>query len=128
MIMILNLFDVYVYQDYSYSLQTLYWIDTDVKSIFSSSLSGFAQKTKVVSDLIGVEDLAVDWIHNIIYWTDSKRVAISACSTGNFSKVTNIQGLHIRYYYDFHCRWSKWYCRHLEKEFAETSVNSSCAY
>ena len=89
MTMMLNLFDVYVCQDYSYSLQTLYWIDTDVKSIFSSSLSGFAQKTKIVSKLIGVEDLAVDWIHNNIYWTDSKRVAISACSTGNCSKVTN---------------------------------------
>ena len=87
--MMLNLFDVYVCQDYSYSLQTLYWIDTDVKSIFSSSLSGFAQKTKIISDLIGVEDLAVDWIHNNIYWTDSKRVSISACSTGNCSKVTN---------------------------------------
>ena len=59
------------------------WIDADVKSIFSSSLSGFAQKTKIVSDLIGVEDLAVDWVHNIIYWTDTKRVAISACTTGN---------------------------------------------
>lgn len=34
-------------------------------------------------DLIGAEDLTVDWIHSVIYWTDSNRVTISACSSGN---------------------------------------------
>lgn len=84
-ITMLNLFNIF--QDYSYSLQTLYWIDNDANSIFSSSFDGIGQKVHLVFDMIGAEDLAVDWIHNIIYWTDSKKVAISACSTGNFSYV-----------------------------------------
>ena len=61
----------------------MYWLDSDVKSIFSSNIDGSGQKTNIVSDLIGAEDLAVDWIHDIIYWTDSNKVTISACSTGN---------------------------------------------
>ena len=77
-------------QDYTYSLQTLYWMDSDVNSIFSSTLNGDGQKTIIVSYLIGAEDLAVDWIHNVIYWTDSNRVTISACSSGNVSKVHTV--------------------------------------
>ena len=71
------------YQDYIYSLQTLFWIDSDVDSIFSFTLNENGQKTNIMPDLIGAEDLAVDWIHSVIYWTDSNRVTISACSSGN---------------------------------------------
>ena len=30
----------------------------------------------------GVQDLAVDWIHDIIYWTDAILVSISASNLG----------------------------------------------
>ena len=66
------------YQDYIYSLQTLFWIDSDVNSLFSFTLNENGQKTNIMPDLIGAEDLTVDWIHSVIDWTDSNRVTISA--------------------------------------------------
>merc|ERR1719189_1107636 len=76
--------------DYSYSHKKFFWINSEDNSLLSSSINGAEQKTSIVSNLKGAEDLAVDWILDIIYWTDSHTVTISACSTDGTSGIIEI--------------------------------------
>ena len=48
------------------------------------------QQTILSSHMEGVQDLAVDWIHDIIYWTDAILVSISASNLGKQTFINTI--------------------------------------
>ncbi|KAK6195981.1 hypothetical protein SNE40_001294 [Patella caerulea] len=57
---------------YQYSTQTLYWSESMNKHIQGLVLNGTTDTNKMVSGVSpDVEGLAVDWISNNLYWTDS---------------------------------------------------------
>ena len=48
------------------------------------------EMTEVVDDMTGVDDIAVDWVHDNIYWTDSTKLTISASSTDGAAGVVDV--------------------------------------
>ena len=46
--------------------------------------------TEIVGDMTGVDDIAVDWVHDNIYWTDSTRLTISASSVDGDAGVVDV--------------------------------------
>ena len=76
--------------DYHWAEARVFWLDSRARGLFSASLHspGSAQQEEVkeveevVPDVGGAEDLAVDWLHHLLLWTDSALQTISLCSLG----------------------------------------------
>ena len=68
--------------DFHWSQARIFWLDRRARGLFSVSLASPASPQVVVADLTGGQDLAVDWLHHNILWTDSARQTISLSSLG----------------------------------------------
>ncbi|XP_078701573.1 prolow-density lipoprotein receptor-related protein 1-like isoform X3 [Branchiostoma floridae x Branchiostoma belcheri] len=51
---------------------TIYWVDTAMKSIHVSNRNQTWQDTVITTDMGRVEGIAVDWVAKNIYWTDQQ--------------------------------------------------------
>ena len=67
--------------DYHHSRGLYFWISSESQNLMSSSFSTF-KPSFVVPNLIGVDNFAVDWVHDNIYWTDASKQRISATNLG----------------------------------------------
>ncbi|XP_026201282.1 very low-density lipoprotein receptor-like isoform X2 [Anabas testudineus] len=60
------------------SNRTLYWAQQGQGSIYRVSMEGHSQEAVVVlKDKGSVSGLAVDWIHQLLYWTDMKSGSVN---------------------------------------------------
>ena len=68
-----------VAMDFHHTNQMLYVSDVVAKKIFSVNMSMFSPTMKVIvdEDLDIPDGLAVDWINNNLYWTDTGRDQIN---------------------------------------------------
>ncbi|VDO92379.1 unnamed protein product [Soboliphyme baturini] len=76
--------DFVVALDYSYKSRRIFWSDYSKEQIFTCSLkedmsvsSNSCMKEVVGKKLSAVDGLAVDWVHELLYWTDSGTDTIS---------------------------------------------------
>ena len=74
--------------DFHYSQQRLYWSDVAFEKILSTPLvnphHNLSEKadTVVSEDISTPDGIAVDWIHNNLYWTDTGKDRIEVISLG----------------------------------------------
>ena len=69
--------------DYHHSKGLYFWISSESHSLMSSSFSN-SKPSVVVPNLTGVDNFAIDWVHDNIYWTDASKQRISAFNIGLF--------------------------------------------
>ncbi|RWS23927.1 hypothetical protein B4U80_13292 [Leptotrombidium deliense] len=76
--------------DYSLRSNYILWSDVSENKLFigkfnKSKPSKFSNTKRIFleSDLKGVDGIAVDWIHDLLYWTDRDRKTIEVCSINN---------------------------------------------
>ena len=67
----------------------MFWINSQTKSLISYKVST-KDVTEIVDDMTGVDNIAVDWVHDNIYWTDSTRLTISASSIDGAVGVVDV--------------------------------------
>ena len=80
--------------DYHYDRDEVYWSDTTTHKISKSSFLGKSLKaTPVLSNLGQVEGVAVDWVNNILYWTDRKNGTITRASLDGQNIKVVLSGL-----------------------------------
>ena len=80
--------------DFHWAESRIFWLDRRARGVFSVSLLGPASQQEqelVVSDVGGAEDLAVDWLHHLLLWTDSSLQRISLSSLGTAVSVCHPQ-------------------------------------
>lgn len=96
--------------DYHYNLGLIFWSDVTKQAIMRARLNGTEIRTVVDYGLIRPEGLAVDWIHNHIYWTDTKlkRIEVANINGGQrtilFSGINNLRDIIV----DPINRWIYW--------------------
>ncbi|XP_064477406.1 very low-density lipoprotein receptor-like isoform X2 [Ornithodoros turicata] len=67
--------------DYLYNKELLVWSDTVIEAINSAPMKGGNEITTVIKDHLQAADgLAVDWIYNHLYWTDTAMNTISVAN------------------------------------------------
>ena len=84
-----------IFQDYHYLSGKWFWINSQTKRLMSYTVST-DDVTEIVDDMTGVVDIAVDWVHDNIYWTDSTRLTISATTIDGAAGVVDV--VHQRLY------------------------------
>ena len=70
--------------EFHWSEARIFWLDQTGRGLYSVSLHSPASPELVVADLAGGQDLALDWLHHTLLWTDSTRQTISLSSLGTF--------------------------------------------
>ncbi|XP_033115105.1 low-density lipoprotein receptor-related protein 2-like [Anneissia japonica] len=80
--------------DYDFGNNYLYWSDTSLAMIFRTPLNSSVESTPeiVVSNPAYSEGIAVDWIHNNLYYTETKVLAINAVNLDTLKLVTVVSG------------------------------------
>lgn len=75
--------------DFVYKTGTIFWMDTSNHTIFKAPIDAGFHKTIVIGDNIKESDgLAVDWIYDHIYWTDTGKNTIEVANfDGSYRKV-----------------------------------------
>ena len=68
--------------DFHWAEARIFWLDRAARVLFSASLASLDRPQVVVADIGGGEDLAVDWLHHNVIWTDSALQTISLSSLG----------------------------------------------
>ncbi|XP_007909403.1 very low-density lipoprotein receptor isoform X2 [Callorhinchus milii] len=67
----------------------LYWTDVTGQSIFSKSIGGNTEDvTQTIGGLQTVSGIAVDWIYNHVYWTDSGAKTIELITLDGLKRKT----------------------------------------
>ena len=70
--------------DFHSTLGRIFWIDTERHQLLSADLHSPDLHQLILSDAQGVEDFAVDWVHDLLFWTDSIFQSVSVCSLGRY--------------------------------------------
>ncbi|KAK3912221.1 Very low-density lipoprotein receptor [Frankliniella fusca] len=79
--------------DFVFRTGMIFWSDVSDKKIYKAPIDEGSQKTVVIKDDITTSDgLAVDWIYNHIYWTDSSKDTIQLANFEGNMRKTVIQG------------------------------------
>ena len=64
--------------DYYHEKQLMFWIDNPTRSkIFKMKRDG-TEKETILNDLQNAQNVALDWVSERIYWTDSKTKVIES--------------------------------------------------
>ncbi|KPP63881.1 hypothetical protein Z043_117818, partial [Scleropages formosus] len=73
---------------------TLYWGDSKKGAIYGISLDGSSQKpVLVLAGLGAVRGLAVDWFHELLYWTDASTCSINVAPLSGSAQRLLVGGL-----------------------------------
>ncbi|XP_017755666.1 PREDICTED: very low-density lipoprotein receptor-like isoform X1 [Eufriesea mexicana] len=75
--------------DFVFRTGMIFWSDSSEKKIYKAPIDEGNERTVVINDgLTRSDGLAVDWIYNHIYWTDSKKSTIELANfEGNMRKT-----------------------------------------
>ena len=86
--------------DYYHEKQLMFWIDNPTRSkIFKMKRDG-TEKEIILDDLQNAQNVALDWVSERIYWTDSKTKVIESSGNILISRKKNSK-FFIEYYFDF---------------------------
>ena len=85
--------------DYYHEKQLMFWIDNPTRSkIFKMKRDG-TEKEIILDDLQNAQNVALDWVSERIYWTDSKTKVIE--SSGNILISRKKNSIFFIEYFDF---------------------------
>lgn len=80
--------------DFVFRTGMIFWSDVSDKKIYKAPIDEGSQRTVVIKDDVTLSDgLAVDWIYNHIYWTDSSKGTIELANFEGNMRKTVIQDM-----------------------------------
>jgi len=80
--------------DYHYSAQQMFWVDGAAGSVHRASLVTEERRVVVGTGATSKDGLAVDWVHNLVWWLSAARRALLVTDLAGDAVAAVVTGLH----------------------------------